>query len=221
LSAATRFSVASCWLLTTVVPRPTAPRRKEVETIVRYCGQGLSSRVGHGRGDDRRIRTDFAQWRLGLAGVERRDYDPAMATPIRTGSEWLRANPPDDARLDATLAGVAHRMRGGEDFRYAVREFLDQFALRADEGSREAAILKRPEETGDMRYDAYLGALAEYLAAVHGLERPDWAAEPGRFLETFWFVSDVRGFRATAIAQAPAAFRRRGVFIPERSLHRT
>jgi hypothetical protein len=36
----------------------------------------------------------------------------------------------------------------------------------------------------------------------------------------FWFVSEVPGFRAIAIAQAPAAFRRRGVFIPERSLHR-
>jgi hypothetical protein len=33
-------------------------------------------------------------------------------------------------------------------------------------------------------------------------------------------VSDVPGFRAISIAQAPAAFRRRGVFIPERSLHR-
>jgi len=44
--------------------------------------------------------------------------------------------------------------------------------------------------------------------------------QPSRFLDRFWFVSDVRGFRAISIAQAPAAFRRRGVFIPERSLHR-
>ena len=55
---------------------------------------------------------------------------------------------------------------------------------------------------------------------MHGLERPAWSVRPGRFLDSFWFVSDVRGFRAVAIAQAPAAFRRRGVFIPERSLHR-
>jgi hypothetical protein len=44
--------------------------------------------------------------------------------------------------------------------------------------------------------------------------------EPQRFLDRFWFVSEVPGFRATAIAQAPAAFRRRGIFVPERSLHR-
>jgi hypothetical protein len=74
--------------------------------------------------------------------------------------------------------------------------------------------------TGDPRHDAYLGALGEHLAVVHGLSRPAWSVEPGRFLDRFWFVSEVPGFRAVAIAQAPAAFRRRGVFIPERSLHR-
>ena len=79
---------------------------------------------------------------------------------------------------------------------------------------------ERPEPTGDRRLDAYLGALAEHLAGAHGLERPAWSVEPGRFLETFWFLSDVPGFRAIAIAQAPAAFRRRGIFVPERSLHR-
>ncbi len=74
--------------------------------------------------------------------------------------------------------------------------------------------------TGDRRHDAYLGALAEHLATVHGLDRPRWSVGAERFLDRFWFVSDVPGFRAAAIAQAPAAFRRRGVFIPERSLHR-
>jgi hypothetical protein len=101
-----------------------------------------------------------------------------------------------------------------------VREFLDEFALRADDRARSAAIEERPELSGDPRHNAYLGALAEHLAAVHHLARPNWAVEPDRFLDSFWFVSDVAGFRAVAIAQAPAAFRRRGIFIPERSLHR-
>jgi len=47
-----------------------------------------------------------------------------------------------------------------------------------------------------------------------------WTVEPTRFLDRSWFVSEVRGFRAISISQAPAAFRRRGVFIPERSLRR-
>jgi hypothetical protein len=143
-----------------------------------------------------------------------------MATPLTTNSEWLAANPPAAELMTATLAAVATRARAGEDFQHAVREFLDEFSLRSDDRSRTEAIADRPESTGDVRYDAYLGALAEHLATAHGLRRPGWSTEPGRFLDRFWFVSEVPGFRAVSIAQAPAAFRRRGVFVPERSLHR-
>lgn len=141
-----------------------------------------------------------------------------MAGPLRTRSTWLREHPP--GRFTETLAGVARRGAAGEDFHFAVREFLDEYALRADPASRAEAIVERPALTGESRQDAYLGALAEHLAAVDRLERPAWSIEEERFLATFWFPSDVRGFRALAIAQAPAAFRRRGIFIPERSLHR-
>ncbi|MGA8744762.1 MAG: hypothetical protein WB507_02735 [Solirubrobacterales bacterium] len=143
-----------------------------------------------------------------------------MATPLDTQSDWLTAHPPDPGRLTVTLAAVARRARTADEFRHAVRDFLDEFTLRGDDRSRTEAIAERPEPTGDPRHDAYLGALAEHLAAVHHLSRPAWSIEPGRFLDRFWFVSDVPGFRAVAIAQAPAAFRRRGVFVPERSLHR-
>jgi hypothetical protein len=143
-----------------------------------------------------------------------------MATPLTTRSDWLAANPPPPERLTASLAGVAGRVRDGEEFQHAVREFLDEFALRGDDRSRSAAIEQRPAPTGDARHDAYLGALAEHIAAVHHLSRPAWSVEPDRFLDRFWFVSDVPGFRAVSIAQAPAAFRRRCVFVPERSLHR-
>lgn len=143
-----------------------------------------------------------------------------MADTLTTRSEWLAEHPPRPEHLTQTLARVAQRVRGGEDFHHVVREFLDEFPLRGDDRSRAEAIQERPEPTGDRRHDAYLGALAEHLAALHGLSRPAWSIEPGRFLDRFWFVSDVAGFRAVAIAQAPAAFRRRGVFIPERSLHR-
>ena len=143
-----------------------------------------------------------------------------MAQRLTTRSGWLASHPPVTEHLTQTLAGVARRAAEGEDFRHAVREFLDEFALRADDETRAEAIRERPPGTGDNREDAYLGALAEHLAAVQGLDRPAWSVEPGRFLDRFWFVSDVPGFRAVSIAQAPAAFRRRGVFIPERSLHR-
>lgn len=112
-----------------------------------------------------------------------------MVQRFLAGSDWFAAHPPAPERLTQSLAGVARRVRSGEDFHPVVQ-------------------------------DAYLGALAEHLAVTHGLERPSWSVEPDRFLPHFWFVSETPGFRAISIAQAPAAFRRRNVFVPERSLHR-
>jgi hypothetical protein len=143
-----------------------------------------------------------------------------MAEPLVTRSAWLSSHPPATERLGQTLAGVAARAKAGEDFHRAVREFLDEFALRGDDRGREGAIAEAPVPTGNARYDAFLGAMAEHLAVAHDLSRPDWALEPDRFLDRFWFVSERPGFRAISISQSPAAFRRRNVLIPERSLQR-
>ncbi len=134
--------------------------------------------------------------------------------------DWLREHPPDGGAFSQSAAGVARRALGGEDFRIAIRELLDEFALLVNDGQRRRALVERPDATGDPRHDAYLGALAEHLAALHELDRPAWTVEPSRFLDRFWFVSGVPGFRALAIAQSPAAFRRRGIFIAAGALQR-
>lgn len=140
-----------------------------------------------------------------------------MATSLR---EWLAEHPPPDSAFRQSLAGAAERILAGEDLRFAVREFLDEFTLLPRDDLRRAAIECRPLPTGDARADAYLGALAEHLAASAGLDRPSWSVEHGRFLERFWFPSPVPGFRALAIAESPAAFRRRGIFIARGALER-
>jgi hypothetical protein len=147
-------------------------------------------------------------------------YDLRIASSPNTLPEWLSANPVDRRRFTATLAAVARADAGPDRFHASVRDFLDEFALRPDDRSRAAAISEEPPPTGDLRHDAFLGALAEHLATIGHLPRPPWSLAPRRFLDSFWFVSETPGFRALAIAQAPAAFRRRGVFIPARSLRR-
>lgn len=137
-----------------------------------------------------------------------------------SSKDWLAAHPPPDSAFVQSLAHVSLRVRNGEDFRFAVREFLDEFDLLPRHDLMDRAIRERPERTGSAPTDAYLGALAEHLAATRGLERPAWAVEPARFLSRFWFLSDVPGFRALAVAQSPAAFRRRGIFIAEGALQR-
>ena len=125
----------------------------------------------------------------------------------------------DENRYRQTLATVARRGRSGDDVHLAVREFLDEYPQRPVE-LRIAAIEDRPEPCGDLRWDAYLGALGEHLALRADLPVPSWTLDPCRFLAQFWFVSEVPGFRAISIAQAPVSFKRRGVMVPERSLVR-
>ena len=139
---------------------------------------------------------------------------------MSTFREWLTAHPPPESAFEQSLAGVASRVNDGDDFFIAVRELLDAFALLASDAGRARAIADEPHATGDPRHDAYLAALGEHLAAVHALPRPNWMIQPARFLTSFWFVSEVKGFRALAIAQSPAAFRRRGIFITAGALTR-
>jgi hypothetical protein len=134
-------------------------------------------------------------------------------------ADWLADHPPSPSAFTQTLAGVARRTLEGEPFLHAVREFIDEFRLRPA-GMMSEALLEAPPGTGDVHHDAYLGSLAEHLCLVHDLHPPAWCLEPSRFLDRFWFPSPVKGFRAMAVAQSPAAFRRRGIFIAGNSLDR-
>lgn len=134
--------------------------------------------------------------------------------------DWLVDNPPPDGLFRQSAANVAERVTTGEPFLPAVRELLDEFGLLNSDGQRQRALAERPRPTGDPRHDAFLAALAEHLAAMTGIARPSWTIEADRFLDRFWFVSDVKGFRALAIAESPAAFRRRGVFVSRGALKR-
>lgn len=117
------------------------------------------------------------------------------------------------------MADIAVRISQGEDMLLAVRDFLDQ-VNRRDLAELEELIRESPGPTGSRKADALLGGIAEHLTAINGLPCPVWVRDPERFLDSFWFVSDVPGFRATALAQAPMALKRRGIFWPARSLER-
>lgn len=133
--------------------------------------------------------------------------------------DWLAEHPPPDERFTQTLATVAERVGEGEDLRFAVREFLDEFALRGRDDLRVRALTEEPCSV-DPHVDAYLGALAEHLARVHGLEVPRWALSEQRMLDHMWFPGVAQGFRPTALRESPAAFRRRGIFIARGALAR-
>ncbi len=140
--------------------------------------------------------------RIATTGID--PNEPVM--PYLTG-RWL------------TLARASERIAAGGDVLMAVRDVLDQVA-HIDDDLLAELVHERPALTGDARADALLGAIAEHLAATRGLDIPRWCQEPNRFLDQFWFVSTVPGFRAQSLAQSPVALKRRGILWPARSLVR-
>jgi len=100
-----------------------------------------------------------------------------------------------------------------------IYQFIDDFRSRR-RNTQRALIRDRPDHTGSPLLDAYLAALAEYLANEVGLAVPAWVEDSDRFLAKWWIEGDVPSARPSAVAQSPAAFRRRGIFISERALER-
>lgn len=109
-----------------------------------------------------------------------------------------------------TLAG--HLASAGSDqVRWKlVWEFLEEYRWEPAE-SRVPLVVAEPETTGDERWDALLAALAEHLLAQVDLAPPDWAE--ARVLRRAWFPAELAIHRADALAWAPAAFRKHGVYL--------
>jgi hypothetical protein len=93
-----------------------------------------------------------------------------------------------------------------------VVEFLKEYH-REPVGGRRRLLVDTPEPVGDERWDVLFAGLAEHLTMRDGQAAPPWSASRG--LRRFWFPFDTPGARAQALVHAPAAFRRRGVFVAD------
>jgi len=94
-------------------------------------------------------------------------------------------------------------------------EFLEDYRWEAA-GARLALLEDEPPPTGDERWDVFLAALAEHLAARDDRGAPPWVE--CRSLRQLWFPFNTRAARTDAIVHAPAAFRRRGVYVAAHEL---
>jgi hypothetical protein len=114
-----------------------------------------------------------------------------------------------------TLADLARFVAAERDFNSRWRlvvEFLKEYH-QEPAGVRSGLLKEAPRSTGDERWDALFAGLAEHLAMRDGEAAPVWSASRG--LRRFWFPFDTPGARAQALVHAPAAFRRRGVFVAD------
>lgn len=113
------------------------------------------------------------------------------------------------------LAGYLGRTPD-DDYRWRmIAEFLEEYR-HEPEDVRQELLAAEPPTTGDERWDVFLAALAEHLAARDHRGGPLWA--DNRRLRQFWFPFDTRAARADAIVHAPAAFRGRGIFVAPQEL---
>ena len=123
-------------------------------------------------------------------------------------SERVDYQPMSMARLAAFVAGEPDF-----DMRWRlVVEFLKEYH-QEPVGERQCLLAETPEPVGDPRWDVLFAGLAEHLAMRDGEAAPPWSASRG--LKRFWFPFDTPGARAQALVHAPAALRRRGVFVAD------
>ena len=116
-----------------------------------------------------------------------------------------------------TLADLAGLLKGANPSLQwrLLAEFLEEYRWEPVE-TRHRLLAGEPPSIGDERWDVLLAALAEHLAARDSRGAPEWS-EP-RQLRRFWFPFNTPAARADAIVHAPAAFRRRGVFVSAHEL---
>jgi hypothetical protein len=129
----------------------------------------------------------------------------------------------DGSMRPNTLAEAVEKIRAGSARDIVLAEFVDMFDLAECDDERYGEIEREPVLTGDVRLDALVGAIAEYLAKQRRLGRvPSWVAGPARRLTTPWFTtaSPSDAMREYLTFASPAEFASRNIFTEERPLRR-
>jgi hypothetical protein len=123
----------------------------------------------------------------------------------------------------STLAEAVARIQAGSAQDVELAEFVDTFDLAKSDGDRYVSIETEPELTGDVRLDALVAAIADYLAKQRRLGRvPHWVSGPARRLSSPWFTtaSPTDAMREYLTFASPAEFASRNIFTEERPLRR-
>lgn len=143
---------------------------------------------------------------------------PVLERMIRASGHQLAIRLEADRRL-FRLADVAAHIRGTVGDERRMRLAFEFLRGAADDGyPLVLLVIDEPAPTGDSRFDALLAAIAEDLCVRAEVEPPQWVHGEERFLDGFWWVSDLPSARARALVHAPASYRRRGVMLDRHDL---
>lgn len=120
-----------------------------------------------------------------------------------------------------SLAEVAAISDSPRAFAYAVSELIDQFRIdrRREMLDQEPELLAGRYPGGEVG-DAYLAAVAVSLAREIAEPPPPWSTQDSRKLRRPWYAHAGAALRATLLAESPAPFRERNLFVSANALSR-
>ena len=105
-------------------------------------------------------------------------------------------------------------LKSEENWRIPFMEFVDDFRR-----SQDHSLIEKPFSFSDKNIDSLLASTIEYLCDELGMETPNWVWEVPSCKEP-WFVSGYENLKAISIAESPAFFRRRKIFVLRNFLFR-
>jgi hypothetical protein len=111
----------------------------------------------------------------------------------------------------------------GEAIEKALAEFLDEFYSARDGDLAYKMLAEEPPDTGDVRSDALLAAVAEYLAIQYVQSKaPNWVRHPKRVLKEPFLTSTstAPAMKEWLVHSSPAEFKSHNIFTEPRPLRR-
>lgn len=156
--------------------------------------------------------------------IERAELQPTIETLRRileAAGRRLRIEPLVDSA--ASIVGLALSIRADVargDRTWPVRRAAELTARfqGADDPTRRRMLAAEPPSTGAPEWDAFVAALAEWLAVKVGTSAPGWATNRDRYLRHGWWVTQMESMRAWEYAGSPASFHNHGVYLHRDSL---
>lgn len=131
----------------------------------------------------------------------------------------IEGEPDYASSLVGLFDSIFGELEAGDD-RDALRktsELVARYRL-ADTERQHRMIAVEPESTMNDRWDAFAGALGEWLAVTSDVAAPSWTHAADRYLHEAWWVTSKKSLRAWEYAGTPASFQDHGVYIHRESL---
>jgi hypothetical protein len=144
-----------------------------------------------------------------LSSIPKKYFLKELSDP-RPNSFWRNFSMKSRTVQEAKAAMLA----SGDNWRIPFMEFVDDLRR-----THDPRWIGKPFNASNDKFDSLLASTIEYLCDEMGIETPDWIWEVPACAEP-WFISGYENLKAISIAESPAFFRRRKIFVLKNFLSR-